>query len=121
MSQGKKEGAIGSCSPALPVGDCRARSDELAAWDFQASEKKAGLGTWDEEAEVPFRDASKKQTKINLTGGTTVGGVGRYEVTGHWNTFQAENLNYVDWERSFCSQEWGGAEYGKPAADCKGV
>lgn len=67
MSQGKKEGATGSSLPALPVGDCRARALMSLLPDLQASEKKAGLGTWDEEVEVPFRDASKKQTKINLT------------------------------------------------------
>lgn len=79
------------------------------------------MGTWDEEAEVPFRDASKKQTKINLTGGTTVRGVGRYEGTGHWNKFQAENLNYVDWEESFSHRNGEEQKCGKAAAGCKGV
>lgn len=67
---------------------------------------------------LPFRDSNKDQTKINLTRSIAKEVEDRDKVAGHWNEFQGETPNYLAWEGSFCSQEWGGAKMGMREFDC---
>ena len=53
--EGKNQKILFTCS-SYGKWQGQVSCDELAAWDFQASEKEAGSGTWNEYAEVALQE-----------------------------------------------------------------